>query len=74
VEFDWINADVVHIDWSFSESEDGMPATVYTAQELRQSNAIYDKLVLLLGVWIVATPLCGVIVYAIKRKQLLANS
>jgi hypothetical protein len=74
VEFDWINADVVHIDWSFSESEDGMPATVYTAQELRQSNAIYDKLVLLLGVWIVATPLCGVIVYALKRKQLLVNS
>ena len=74
VEFDWINADVVHIDWSFSESEDGMPATVYTAQELRQSNAIYDKLVLLLGVWIVATPLCGVIVYALKRKRLLANS
>ena len=74
VEFDWINADVVHIDWSFDQSEDGMPVTVYTAQELRQSNATYDTLVLLLGVWIVATPLCGAIVYALKRKQLLANS
>ena len=68
VEFDWINADVAHIDWSFDENENGMPATVYTAQQLRQSHSLYDTLVLLLGLVIAAIPLGGVVVYAVKRR------
>ncbi|MBQ8719116.1 MAG: helix-turn-helix domain-containing protein [Clostridia bacterium] len=69
VEFDWINADVVHIDWSFDQSEDGMPATVYTAQQLRQSHSIYDTLVLLLGILIAAVPLVGIGAYVVKRRR-----
>jgi hypothetical protein len=69
LEFDWINADVVHIDWSFDQNEDGMPATVYTAQQLRQSHSIYDTLVLLLGILITAVPLGGVATYAVKRRR-----
>lgn len=68
LEFDWINADVVHIDWSFDKNEDGMPVTVYTAQQLRQSHSIYDTLVLLLGILITAVPLGGVATYAVKRR------
>lgn len=69
VEFDWINADVVHIDWSFDQSEDGMPATVYTAQQLRQSHSNYDTLVLLLGILIAAVPLVGIGAYVVKRRR-----
>jgi len=69
VEFDWINADVVHIDWSFDQSEDGMPATVYTAQQLRQSHSNYDTWVLLLGILIAAVPLVGIGAYAVKRRR-----
>jgi transcriptional regulator with XRE-family HTH domain len=69
IEFDWINADVAHIDWSFDENENGMPATVYTAQQLRQSHSIYDTLVLLLGILITAIPLGGVATYAVKRRR-----
>ena len=68
VEFDWINADVAHIDWSFGQNSNGMPVTVYTAQQLRQSHSLYDTLVLLLGLVIAAIPLGGVVVYAVKRR------
>ncbi|MBQ7337342.1 MAG: helix-turn-helix transcriptional regulator [Clostridia bacterium] len=67
--FDWINADVASIEWSFDQSDDGMPVTVYTVDDVRQSHAIYDVIVTALGILIVAISVCGVITYVVKRNR-----
>ncbi len=67
--YDWINADVASVEWSFDQSDNGMPATVYTVDDVRQSHAIYDTLVLMLGMLIAAIPACGVIIYVVKRNK-----
>ncbi len=68
-EFDWINADVAHISWSFDQNEDGTPITVYTYNDCINSHRIYDALMLALGILIVAIPVSAAIVYGVKRRK-----
>lgn len=70
IAFDWLNTNVGAIRFSFDQSEDGMPVTVYSVDDLHTSHAIYDTLVALLGALIAAVPLVGITTYAMKRRKI----
>lgn len=69
-EFDWINADVSYISWSFDQNEDGTPITVYSLDEVANSYGVYDLICSLLVITAIAIPMASLIVYLVKRRTL----